>query len=197
MSVVSAGILLFLVMDPFGNIPVFLCVLKSVPAERRPIVILRELLIALGVLVFFLLAGPGLLKLLQISEPALRIGGGIILFLIAIKMVFSSASEIIKGTGHAEPLIVPLAIPCLAGPSAIATSLLLVAQEPERLGLWLLALVAAWSANGVILMMSTTFGRWLGERGLAALERLMGLLLTVVAVEMCLDGLCTAIKEIG
>ena len=195
MSIVSAGILLFLVMDPFGNIPVFLCVLKAVPVERRPTIILRELLIALLVLVTFLLCGPGLLKLLQISEPALRIGGGIILFLIALKMIFGSASEIIKGTDHAEPLIVPLAIPCMAGPSAIATSLLLVAQEPQRLPHWLLALLVAWSANGVILMMSTTFGRLLGDRGLTALERLMGLLLTIVAVEMCIDGVCTAVKE--
>ncbi len=197
MSVMSAGILLFLVMDPFGNIPMFLCVLRAVPAERRRLVILRELLIALLVLLIFLVAGPGLLKLLHVSEPALRIGGGIILFLIAIKMIFSSAAEIIKGLPQGEPLIVPLAIPCLAGPSAIATLLLMVAQEPERWPSWLLALCAAWLANGVILMMSTTFGRLLGERGLSALERLMGLLLTVIAVEMCIEGLRSALGEVG
>lgn len=197
MSVVSAGILLFLVMDPFGNIPVFLCVLKAVPVERRPLVIFRELLIALLVLLVFLLAGPALLNLLQISEPALRIGGGIILFLIAIKMIFSSAAEMIKGLPQGEPLIVPLAIPCVAGPSAVATLLLLVAQEPDRWPSWLLALFVAWLANGVILMMSTAFGRLLGERGLSALERLMGLLLTVIAVEMCIDGVCSAARAAG
>jgi len=197
MSVVSAGILLFLVMDPFGNIPVFLCVLKAVPVERRPLVIFRELLIALLVLLVFLLAGPTLLNLLQISEPALRIGGGIILFLIAIKMIFSSAAEMIQGLPQGEPLIVPLAIPCVAGPSAVATLLLLVAQEPDRWPSWLLALSVAWLANGVILMMSTAFGRLLGERGLSALERLMGLLLTVIAVEMCIDGVCSAVRAAG
>ncbi len=193
MSVVSAAILLFLVMDPFGNIPVFLCVLRTVPAERRRPVILRELLIALLVLIVFFVAGPGLLKLLHISEPALRIGGGIILFLIAIKMIFSSAADIIKGLPQGEPLIVPLAVPCLAGPSAVATLLLMVAQEPARWPAWLLALFAAWLANGVILMMSPTLGHLLGERGLSALERLMGLLLTVIAVEMCIGGICAAL----
>jgi len=195
-SVVSAAILLFLVMDPFGNIPVFLCVLRTVPAERRRPVILRELVIALLVLIVFFVAGPGLLKLLHISEPALRIGGGIILFLIAIKMIFSSAADIIKGLPQGEPLIVPLAVPCLAGPSAVATLLLMVAQQPDRWPAWLLALFAAWLANGVILMMSPTLGRLLGERGLSALERLMGLLLTVIAVEMCIGGIRTALTTI-
>lgn len=188
MSVVSATILLFVVMDPFGNMPLFLSVLDAVPVERRRKVVARELSIALLILVAFLFAGPRFLAALQISQPSLRIAGGIILILIAIKMVFGETGQMFKETPEGEPLIVPLAVPYVAGPSAIATVLLLAGQEPGRWPAWLLAIFLAWTANAAILLSSTKLASLLGSRGLCAVERLMGLILTAVSVEMFLGG---------
>jgi len=192
MSILSASILLFLVMDPFGNAPVFLSVLKEVPPQRRQKAIIRELLIALIVLLLFLFVGPHLLKVLHISEPSLQIAGGIILFLIAIKMVFGKVDYMFSGVLEEEPFIVPLAIPCLAGPSAIATVMLLMAQEPHRCNEWVAALLLAWILTSSILLFSAKLDRVLGKKGMSALQHLMGLLLTALAVEMFIQGLRTA-----
>ncbi len=191
MTILAASILLFLVMDPFGNAPVFLCVLKDVPPERRQRVILRELLIAFLVLFSFLMSGPHLLKALHISEPSMRIAGGIILFLIALKMVFGKAEEMFQAGPGGEPMIVPLAIPCIAGPSAVATVLLLTGQDPERWPEWLLALFIAWSITSILLLLSAKLDKMLGPKGLSALQHLMGLILTALAVEMFLQGIKT------
>lgn len=191
MSLFSATILLFMVIDPFGNAPFFMCVLKEVPPDRRQRVIMREFMIALGVLIFFLFFGHYLLAILHISEPSLSISGGIILFLIAIRMIFGSLAKAFEGDPAGEPFIVPLAIPAVAGPSAVATELLLMAQEPHRWPEWLLALLIAWLAAGIILVLSAKLNRLLGERGLLALQRLMGLILTMIAVEMFVNGLQT------
>lgn len=192
MSILSASILLFLVMDPFGNSPIFLSVLKGVPPERRQKAIVRELLIALIVLLSFLLAGPHLLKALHISEPSLRIAGGIILFLIAIKMVFGKVGDMFNDPLQEEPFIVPLAIPCLAGPSAIATVMLLTGQEPHRWHEWVASLLFAWILTSSILLLSAKLDRVLGKKGMSALQHLMGLILTALAVEMFIQGLRTA-----
>jgi multiple antibiotic resistance protein len=189
MSVISATILLFVVIDPFGNVPLFLGVLDAVPVERRRTVLARELLIALLILVAVLFAGPHFLSALQISQPSLRIAGGIILVLIAIKMVFGGTGKMFKETPEGEPLIVPLAVPYVAGPSATATVLLLAGQEPTRWPAWLLSVFLAWMAAAAILLSSTKLAFLLGKRGLCAIERLMGLILTAVAVEMFLGGL--------
>jgi len=191
MSVISAGILLFMVMDPFGNTPLFLSVLEAVPMERRRRVVLRELLIALLILILFLFVGPHFLMALHISEPSLRIAGGIILFLIAIKMIFGGTDQMFKGTPERDPLIVPLAVPYVAGPSASATVLLLVGQEPSRWPEWLLSLFLAWMGTAVILLFSTKLAGFLGRRGLCAIERLMGLILTAISVEMLMQGIRT------
>ena len=191
MSLFSATILLFLVIDPFGNAPIFMSLLGEVSPKRRQQVVKRELVIALGILVFFLFFGHYLLTVLHISEPSLSIAGGIILFLIAIRMIFGSLAKAFEGDPAGEPFIVPLAIPSVAGPSAIATELLLMAREPHRWPEWLLALFTAWLAAGIILTLSARLSRLLGERGLLALQRLMGLLLTTIAVEMFVNGLQT------
>ena len=141
MSVFSAALLLFLVMDPVGNIPVFLCVLRKVDPDRQRKVILRELFIALIVLTLFLFTGRYILTILGISEPSLSIAGGIILFLIAIRMIFSDSERAFGASLHEEPFIVPLAIPLIAGPSAMTTVLLLMAREPWRWMEWLAALI--------------------------------------------------------
>jgi multiple antibiotic resistance protein len=189
MSVLSAAALLFLVLDPLGNIPMFTCVLGTVDRSRHNKIIIRELLIALGILTGFLFAGRHMLSLLEISQSSLGIAGGIILFMIAIKMVFSGADRIFEDMGEEGPFIVPLAIPLVAGPSAMATVTLLMAKEPSRWPEWLLALVCAWLATGILLMFSGRLSVLLGDRVLKAVERLMGMILTAVAVEMFVDGI--------
>jgi MarC family membrane protein len=189
MTILSAAVLMFMIMDPFGNIPVFMSVLEPFPVKRRRIIILREMFVALLILVAFLFVGPKLLSALQISPSSLRIAGGIVLFLIAIKMVFGGLQQMFQDNLEGEPFIVPLAVPCIAGPSSIATVLLLMGQEPERWSHWLLALSSAWVVNLAILLSATWFAGKFGKRGLCAIERLMGLLLSAIAVEMILQGI--------
>ncbi len=197
MEIVSAATLLFLVMDPLGNIPIFLSVLDDVAPERRTRVLLRELFLALVVLLLFLYCGQYLLGFLHLSEHSIRIAGGIILFLIALKMVFpvarsAHASEDLQG----EPLLVPLAIPMVAGPSAMAVLMLMSSNDPDRMLEWTLALVAAWVLSSVILLSATRLKRYLGRRGLIALERLMGMVLIALAVQMLLEGVATYLAEV-
>ena len=189
MTVMSAAVLLFFVMDPLGNVPLFLTALRRVAPERHRRVILRELVIALGVLVGFLFLGKGLLALLKVSAEALTAAGGVILLLIALRMIFPSSDHSLREDVHDEPFIVPLAVPYTAGPSALATVLLLTSREPARWPEWLLALVLAWLASSVVLYFAGGLSRLLGERGLVAMERLMGMLLVTVAMEMLLGGL--------
>jgi len=196
MTVLSAAILLFLVMDPLGNILLFVTALKSVPAHRRRRVVARELLIAYGVLVVFLFTGEHLLHWLNISGPALTIAGGLVLFLIALRMVFPSPDHPLAETIKGEPFLVPLAIPYVAGPSTLATLLLLMSREPARWPEWLLALTCAWLASAAILVLGGHIGDFLGRRGLMALERLMGLLLVALAVQMSIEGLRTALQPV-
>ncbi len=197
MTVFSAALLLFLVMDPFGNIPFFIVTLKNIDAQRHKRIIIRELIIALGVLVVFLFAGQYLLKLLQISEPSLTIAGGIILFLIALKMIFPAAGRTdFEENVSGEPFIVPLAIPYVAGPSALSAVLFIMTREPSRWPEWLLALVLAWMATGLIILLSSGLKKYLGERGLIAIERLMGMILITIAIQMLMSGISHFIMHI-
>ena len=190
MDIFSAATLLFLTMDPLGNVPIFISTLQDVEPRRRTRVIVRELLLALGIMVLFLFFGQYLLKVMHLSQESISIAGGIILFLIAMKMVFPvtrTAEE--EDELQGEPLLVPLAIPLVAGPSALAMVLLLATGHPGRMGEWTLALLAAWAVTALILVSSNTLQKWLGKRGLIAVERLMGMLLVALSVEMVLDGI--------
>jgi multiple antibiotic resistance protein len=186
MDILSAVITLWLIMDPLGNVPVFLAVLKRVPPERRRKILVREVLIAYAVLIFFLLVGERALALLQIEQETISIAGGIVLFLIAIRMIFPGAGGHDDSSGG-EPLVVPLAIPLIAGPSTLATLLLLRATTESMFELWL-ATTIAWSATAAILIAAPFFYRALGERGLIAMERLMGMVLVMISVQMFLNG---------
>ena len=188
MDIFAAATLLFLVMDPLSNIPLFLSVLKQVPEERRRLVLRRELLIAYLVLLIFLVLGPYILSFLQVSQEAIRIGGGIVLFLIAIKMVFPKEGGLLGKTPDGEPFIVPLAIPLIAGPSSLAMIMLMrKSAEGQWLDMWL-AVTAAWVVSALILLASRRLYVLLGERGLIAIERLMGMVLIIMAVQMLLEG---------
>jgi MarC family membrane protein len=188
-SFASAVVILLLVTDPIGNIPLFVALLRSVPPRRRTRVIVRECAIALAVLVAFVLFGGWLLELFGLSDRSLNIAGGVILFLIALRMIFRSPEGIFGDSPSGEPLIVPLAIPSIAGPAAIATVVLLVSRAPQRLPEWLAAVAAAMAVTLVTLLLAERISRWVGERALVAFERLMGLLLTAIAVEMLLRGI--------
>jgi MarC family membrane protein len=189
MDWVSVTVTLFLVMDPLGNIPAFAAALKQVPPARRQKVLVRELLIALLVLVACLLIGQPLLQWLHLKQESISIAGGIVLFLIALRMIFPAEGAGLGDGVEGEPFIVPLAIPLLAGPSALSTLLLLARSQPARLGTWLGALALAWAASAVILLSSPFLERILRRKGLLALERVMGMLLVMIAVQLFLDGL--------
>jgi len=198
MDIVSAATLLFLVMDPLGNVPIYLSVLDKVDPARRTRVVLRELLLALFVLVFFLFCGRYLLGFLQLSQHSIRIAGGLILFLIALKMVFPVARAAhAEDEMEGEPLLVPLAVPLVAGPSSMAVVMLLSTNDPGRIGAWLLALLAAWFLSSLILLSATALKRFLGRRGLIAMERLMGMVLVAVAVQMLLEGIAAYLQTAG
>lgn len=187
-SIVSAAILLLLVTDPLGNIPLFVSALQPVERQRRLRVIVREVTIAYLVLLGFMLFGRKLMEAMHLSDVSLGIAGGVVLFLIALKMIFPSRDGLFGDAEQGEPLIVPLAIPFLAGPSALATVLLLVARDPGKLGAWIVALTIVMVVNAVVLGLSEWIAARLGPRVVTAFERLMGLILTGIAVEMLLAG---------
>jgi len=188
MPVLSAAVVLFLVMDPLGNVPAFTAILRSVRSRKRSRVIVREHTFAFLALAFILFAGQHILAVFHIDRPALGIAGGIILFLIALRLIFHHPEGLFGPSPRGEPFIVPLAIPLLAGPSAMATVLLISTGDPARWADWLLAVVGACAASMVILLFSVPLSRLLGEKVLYAFQRLMGLILTAVAVQMFLTG---------
>ncbi|HLS83847.1 MAG TPA: YhgN family NAAT transporter [Arenimonas sp.] len=188
MTTLSAALLLFLILDPLGNIPVFLGLLKPLPGHRRRKVLARELLIALAVLFVFLWAGRYVLEMMHLRQESVAIAGGIVLFLIGLRMIFPSPEGLFGETPAGEPFIVPMAIPLVAGPSGMAAVMLLGSQAPGRMLDWSLALVLAWAATAAILFSATYLYKVLGSRVLVAVERLMGMLLVAISVQMLLDG---------
>jgi MarC family membrane protein len=193
-SFTSAVVILLLVMDPIGNIPLFVSVLRQVEPARRTRVILRECAIAFAVLLAFVFFGSAILGVLGLSDPSLTIAGGVILFLIALRMIFRSPEGIFGDTVGSEPFIVPLAIPSIAGPAAIATVMLLASRAPQRLLEWCAAVSVAMLVTAALLVSAERFAKLAGEQGLLAFERLMGLILTAIAVEMLLRGIETFVR---
>ncbi|GAL29238.1 YhgN family NAAT transporter [Vibrio maritimus] len=188
MDILSAATMLFLIMDPLGNLPIILSILKHLDPERRRKVLVRELCFALLILLLFLFAGKGILSFLHVEPETLSISGGIILFIIAIRMIFPQAGSVTGLAAGEEPFIVPMAIPMIAGPSVIASVLLLSTQNPDSLVELSAAVLIAWGATFFILMFYNFFHKMLGERGLKAVERLMGLLLVMISTQMFLNG---------
>lgn len=188
---------LFFIMDPLGNIPVFNALLRKYPARQRTWIIAREMAFALAILLFFLYAGTGILGFLGLSRSSLSLSGGILLFIIALRIIFPRSRENQWGPVEEEPFIVPLAVPMVAGPSAISVLLLLSSSAPERMADWTAALLLAWSGGTLILVLSPVMLRLLGERGLRAVERLMGMLLILIAVQMIMDGVTEYVRSLG
>lgn len=190
MNIFSIAFSLFLLMDPIGNIPLFIAFLKSVDAKRQRLVIWREMFIALVIIIIFNFLGDALMKFLKVDEETIQISGGLILFLIALKMVFPRTRETTKEeiSRDSEPFIVPLAVPLVAGPSVLAAVMIYTRQETHPL-IMVGAILIAWAASLIILLSSYFLKKILGERGIMALERLMGLVLTLIAMQMFLSGL--------
>jgi MarC family membrane protein len=193
----SAVVVLLLVVDPIGNIPLAVTLLRRVDPARRVRVVARECAIAVTVLLVFVFAGNAILRLFGLSGTSLTIAGGVILFLIAIRMVFRSGGELFGQLPEGEPFIVPLAIPSIAGPTAIATVVLLTSSAPQRWPEWTIAVAIAVAVAFVVLAFAERIARALGERTLAALERLMGLVLTAIAVEMLLRGIEAFVRQLA
>jgi multiple antibiotic resistance protein len=186
-DIVAAAVTLFFVMDPLGNIPLFNALLSRFDPRRRAIIVARELVFALVILLVFLFMGNAMLTFLNLSQQSLSIAGGVLLFIIAIRMIFPLPHSIEEETVE-EPFIVPLAMPLVAGPSTIAILLLLSSNEPERIWDWCAALLIAWAGTTILLTASPFMMKLLGDRGLRALERLMGMLLVLIATQMLLNG---------
>ncbi len=194
MTIASAALLLFLILDPLGNIPVFLSMLRRLTPERQRVVLARELLIALLVLMGFLWAGKYALEVMHLRQESVAIAGGIVLFLIGIRMIFPPPEGLMGEIPDGEPFIVPMAIPLVAGPSGMAAVMLMGSNEPDRLWGWSLALMIAWGATAAILFSATSLYKLLGARALTAIERLMGMLLVAISVQMLLDGLVSYLR---
>ncbi|MFC5522055.1 MarC family protein [Polaromonas jejuensis] len=193
----SATVLLLLITDPLGNIPIFVNALRGVAPQRRMQVILREVMIAFLLLLAFMFVGDGFLRLMNLSDLSLQIAGAVVMFLIALRMIFPSEQPESAPVLQGEPLIVPLAIPALAGPSALATVMLLVSQAPERRLEWVAALCVTMAVCAVVLVLSERIQRIAGDRVMMAFERLMGLILVAISVEMLLRGIRLFVAQIG
>jgi multiple antibiotic resistance protein len=197
LDTISAAFLLFLILDPLGNIPIFLAVLKPLAPARRRWVLARELLIALAVLFAFLFGGQYLLAVMHLRQESVAIAGGIVLFLIGLRMIFPVRDGIFGEVPGGEPFIVPLAVPCVAGPSGMAAVMLMANSDPARTADWSLALLLAWGATAAILFSATYLYRWLGQSVLVAVERLMGMLLVALSVQMIMDGAAAFLRGPG
>ena len=190
-SILSAATILFLVMDPLGNLPLFLALLKDYDKKRRVRIIIREVIFALIILLFFLFFGQNFLDFLNLQQESVSIAGGIVLFIIAIRMIFPSDQGVMGAKFQGEPFIVPLAIPLIAGPSTLATLILMVRSDPDKLPDWFVALLLAWALNAVILLSAPFLYRVVKQRGLIALERLSGMVLIMISVQMLINGIKT------
>jgi len=187
-QMLSMALTLFLLMDSIGNVPIFIALLKKIPPARQKGIIFRELCIALFVILLFWLIGDPLLRVLKIGLPTILISGGIILFLIALKMIFPAPKETNEISAEKEPFIVPLAIPLVAGPAVLA-AVILYSGRKEKMWICGSAIVLSWIATTIILVSSSFLKKVLGKKGLTACERLMGLILTLLAVQMFLEGI--------
>jgi len=187
-EIISAVVTLTLVMDPLGNIPLFISVLKNVKEERRKKIIIRELFIALFLMLFFLFFGKWIVKLFSMDMVSLSVSGGIVLFLIALSMIFPSKDNGIIDEKE-EPFIVPLAIPLVAGPSVLSMILIYNMKDPGNIFTWFLIVIISWLINVFILSFSTKIARFLGSKGMSAIEKLMGMILITISVQMILNGI--------
>lgn len=193
MDLFSLTVILFLIMDPIGNISSFLSLLQDLPKQKRRKIIIREMLIALIAMILFNILGEYIFWILDINETTVRIASGLILFLVAIKILFPSVDSLRANLPDGEPFITPLAIPLIAGPSLLATIMLFARLEPSPV-IMLLAILLAWFASMIVLLLGRRLKNVLGLNGLAACERLMGMILVMLAIQRLAEGLHQFVK---
>lgn len=193
--VLSMAFTFFLMIDAFGNIPLFASLLKTFDPKKQQRIILREMLIALVVIIFFELLGDLILNFINIKTPTIIISGGVILFLIALKMIFPPQATAIIDDVDKEPFIVPLAIPLVAGPAILAAVMLYAGQAESHLSI-IGAIFIAWVPSTLILLGASYLTKLIGKRGISALERLMGLVLILIAIQMLLEGVQLFLKAV-
>ena len=195
-DILAAALTIFLVIDPFGNAPFFNSVLGHIDQGKRPKIIAREMVIAFFILLGFLLVGNHFLKFMGLSSPALSIAGGFLLFIISLRMIFPTAELVSSQSVNQIPFLVPLAVPMVAGPSTISVLLLLSSHQPGRLIEWSLSLFIAWFVAAIILIFSPYFLKIIGPKLTIAIERLMGMILVILATQMLLNGVRLFIKSL-
>lgn len=190
-SIISTAILIFFILDPFGNVPLLLSILKKVDKKRRSQIIIREMLIGFFILLIFLFFGDQFLSIFHLETEAITISGGIIFFVISLKMIFPDASSenMFATKDDNDPLVVPIAMPMIAGPAALATLLVLAKTNSEHVGKLFLSLTIAWALTAIVLLCSPYLYKVLKTKGLSALEKLMGMLLLIMSVQMFIDGI--------
>ena len=188
-SIWSAAVLLFFLMDPLGNIPLLLSVLKGIEPKRQRVIIARELVIALLILMLFLFWGKQFLDFLNLDQEAVTISGGIILLIIGLRLIFPKGDGVMGHQPKGEPFLVPIAIPMIAGPSVLAMLILMTQSKSGSIGSWFIAVLLAWTLSAILLLAAPILIRVLKERGLIALERLMGMILVMMAVQMLINGI--------
>jgi multiple antibiotic resistance protein len=188
MTLFSIVLILFLIMDPVGNVGSYLQMVNDLPLKRRKWIVLREMLIALAFMILFNYIGEFIFDLLGLSETTLRLSSGFILFLVAIKILFPTHDSLRLNLPKEEPFIIPLAIPLIAGPSLLATIMLFARLEPSQL-IMVGAIFIAWLAAVAVLLLAEPLQKILGKNGLVACERLMGMVLVLLAVQRFLEGI--------
>jgi MarC family membrane protein len=186
-------VILLAVADPIGNVPYFISALRAVPRSRRPRVIARECLIAYALLLLFGFFGDSIMKVFGVSDRSLHLAGGVVMFLIAMRMIFPVQEK--DEAPQEEPFIVPLAVPAVAGPGAIATLIILVSRSPGRTLEWVAAVTIAVGVVALTVVFAERLSSVLGERTLIAIERLMGLVFSAIAVEMLLRGIEIFVRQ--
>lgn len=181
-------VILFLIMDPIGNISSFLKMVDELPSKRVRWVVFREMLIALAFMLGFNFLGEFIFQILQLDHQTVELASAVILFLTAIKILFPSSNSLRANWPKGEPFIIPLAVPLIAGPSLLATIMMLAHLETSQPAM-LIAILVAWAAAMIILLFARQLQQYLGHNGLMAGERLTGMLLVMLAVQRCMEGI--------
>ncbi len=197
-SIISTAILLFFILDPFGNVPLLLSILKNIDKEKHHFIIIRETFIGLIILLVFLFFGEEFLSIFHLETHSITIAGAIIFFIISLKMIFPDATtELFSSKKGEDPLVVPIAMPMISGPAAIATLLVLSKTNPNETSNLFLSLLLAWFLSSLVLFFSPLLYKVFKTKGLNALERLMGMLLLIMSVQMFVDGIRTLLPTLS
>lgn len=197
MTIGSVIVALFLLMDAPGNTPVFLSILGHLGKAERRRAIIREIFFALIVLLLFLFFGKSILSYLGISTPALSVAGGVVLFIVAMRMIFPHQYGPVYGKEDDDPWVVPLAIPLVAGPSSIAYIMTVAAREPDRIKDWVIATVIACILCGAVIYTIDLLRPWIKDRALTLMERIMGMILVIISIQMLMNGIAEYIQTLS